>query len=261
MAEKSIKKLLEEFRTNKKVIEQLKASFTIDAILDVAFKEKMYDVILELFKPIELEGEIKMYFDIFSYLSPISMGLPNFIDRFDVSQKEKDNIIKLIYSIDIEKLRKMKIGNTLPRQISGWGHPVDNINDVIYYAESACLETMLYLFNNNIKTTMNDTECVYGESGENWTCCNWIDYDSLSEENRSIANRLISMNAAHFVDGERAKTIAIKVPCNRNETVGVVSERLKSITKGFVMQPIIYGFYPKEQMLAEIKKSVKYDIL
>lgn len=260
MDEINIKKLLEEFRVNKKVIEQLRASFDIDSILEVAFKEKMYDVILGLFKPVESDGKVKMYFDIFSFLSPISAGLPNFIDKFDVSESEKDNIIKLIYSIDIEKIKKMRIGDTLPRQISGWGHPVSNINDVIYYAEPACLETMIYLFNNNIRTTMNDTECVYGENGENGICCVWIDYEALSEENKNIANQLISMNIAHFVDGEPQKTVAIKVPCSRYETVGIVSEKLQSITKAFVKQPILYGFYTKEQMLTEIREYIKNGI-
>ena len=260
MNESNIKKLLEEFRVNKKVIEQLKVSFDIESILNVAFKEKMYDVILELFKPVELDGEIKMFFDIFSYLSPISVGLPNFINKFDISDNEKDNIKNLIYSLDIEKMKKMKIGNTLPRKISGWGYPVTSINDVIYYAEPACLETMIYLFDKNIRTTMNDTECVYGESGENGICCIWIDYDALSEENRNMANQLISMNLAYFIDGEPQKTIAIKVPCNRNETVGIVSEKLKSITSAFIKQPILYGFYSKESMLIKIREYIKNGI-
>lgn len=251
----NIKRLLEEFRGNKKVIEDLRASFDIESILEVAFKEKMYDVILEIFKPIELDGEIKIYFDVFTYLS--SVGLHEFIDRFEIPDNEKEGIKKSIYSIDIEKIKKMKIGNTLPRQISGWCHPITNVNDVIYYAEPACLETMIYLFDNNIRTTMNDTKCVFGESGENGICCIWIDYDALSEENKNIANQLISMNIAYFVDGEPQKTIAIKVPCNRNETVEIVSEKLKSIAKAFAKQPILYGFYSKEQLFTNMIKYIR----
>lgn len=258
MDESNIKRLLEEFRVNKKVIEELRISYDIQSILEVAFKEKMYDVILEIFKPIELDGEIKIYFDVFTYLSGV--GLHEFIDMFKIPDNEKDSIKKSIYSIDIEKMKKMKIGNTLPRQISGWCHPITNVNDVIYYAEPACLETMIYLFENNIRTTMNDTECVYGDNCETGICSIWIDYDALSEENKNIANQLISMNTAYFIDGEPQKTIAIKVPCNRNETVGIVSEKLKSIAKVFVKQPMLYGFYSKEQFFTNMTESIKYGI-
>ena len=120
MDEANIKKLLEEFRINKKVIEQL-----------------------------SIDNEMKMYFDIFTYLSPIEMKLPIFIERFDLPEIEKEKILKLIYNLDIEKIKQIKVGNTLPREISGYGHLINNINDVIYYAEPACMESMIYLFNNN----------------------------------------------------------------------------------------------------------------
>ena len=94
MDEINIKRLLEEFRVNKKVIEELRISFDIESILEVAFKEKMYDVILEIFKPIELDGEIKIYFDVFTYLSRV--GLHKFIDRFKIPDNEKDSIKKSI---------------------------------------------------------------------------------------------------------------------------------------------------------------------
>jgi hypothetical protein len=259
MDEINIKRLLEEFRVNKKAIEKLRSLYDINSILEVAFKEKMYDVILELFKPIEIDGEIKIYFDIFTYIS--GFGLFNFIDRFDVSDNEKDKIIKSIFNIDIEKMNKIKIGNTLPREISGYGHIVTDINDVIYYAEPACLETMIYLFNNNIRTTGNDTECVYGEKEENGKCTVRIDYDSLSEENKNIANYLISMNVAYFVGEPTKNNIEIQVPCSKNETVGAINEKLESIACQFVKQPILYGFFSREQILPKIIEWIKDDIV
>ena len=257
MDEADIKKLLEEFRINKKVIEQLSKSYDEDTILNVAFKEKMYDIILELFSPISIDNEIKMYFDIFTYLSPIEMQLPIFIERFDLPEIKKEKILKLIFNPDIEKIKQIKVGNTLPREISGYGHLINNINDVIYYAEPACMESMIYLFNNNIRTTMNDTECVDGDNIENGTCSIWIDYDALSEENKEIANQLIVMNTAKYINREQSKTISIEVPCNKNETIGSVSNKLKKIVQDFKKQPILYGFHSRDQIISRMKEEIK----
>jgi hypothetical protein len=132
---------------------------------------------------------------------------------------------------------------------------------VIYYAEPACLETMIYLFNNNIRTTGNDTECVYGAKEENGKCTVRIDYDSLSEENKNIANYLISTNVAYFVGEPTNNNIEIQVPCSKNETVGAINEKLKSIAYQFVKQPILYGFFSRDQMLPEIIEWIKDDIV
>lgn len=214
----------------------------------------MYDVVLDLFKPIEIGDEIKMYFDIFTYLS--ESGLENFIERFHASEGELENIINSIYTVDIEKFRKMKIRNTLPRQIAGWGCQVNSKNDVVYYAEPACLEAMLSLFSNNIRTTMNDTACVCIDEEEKANCTIWIDYDSLSEENKEIAHELLSVGVAHFVSEEVSKTLAIEVPCTKEETVGNVSDKLKNIANHFIWQPILYGFYTKEQIIMQMKKWI-----
>lgn len=257
MNEVDIKKKLEEFRVNKKAIEQicfLCRSCGLDVILNVAFKYEMYDVVLDLFQPMEIDGEIKMYFDLFTYLSESSLS--SFIERFPVSDIEKENIIHSIYTIDVEKLRKMKIENTLPRQITGWGHPINSRNDVIYYAEPACLEAMLSLFNKNIRTTMNDTTCVCIDREEKGICTIWIDYDSLSEENKEIAHDLLSIEAAYFVSGKVPKTLAIQVSCTKDETVGNVSDKLKNIVNHFRRQPILYGFYTKEQMIMRMEKVI-----
>jgi hypothetical protein len=258
MDEVAIKKKLEEFRVNKKAIEQidfLSKRHGFDAILNIAFKNEMFDVIFDLFKPIEIDNEIRIYFDLFTYLS--LAGLENFIEKFHASEGELEKIINSIYTLDIENIRKMKIGNTLPRQIPGFGHPITSRRDVIYYAEPACVEAMLSLFRNNIRTTMNDTTCACIDELENGYCTIWVDYDSLSEENRDIAQELVSIKVARFEDGKVQKTLAIIVPCTKEETVGDVSDKLRNIVNQFKWQPILYGFYTKEQMTMKMKKYIE----
>ena len=255
MDEVAIKKKLEEFRVNKKTIEQidfLSKIHGLDTVLNIAFKNEMFDVIFDLFKPIEIDNEIRIYFDLFTYLS--LAGLENFIEKFHASEGELEKIINSIYTLDIENIRKMKIGNILPRQIPGFGHSITSRRDVIYYAEPACVEAMLSLFRNNIRTTMNGTTCACIDEREKGYCTIWIDYDSLSEENRDIAQELVSIKVARFEDGKVQKTLAIIVPCTKEEIVGDVSDKLKNIVNQFKWQPILYGFYTKEQMMMKMKK-------
>ena len=110
MKELEIKKMLEIFRSDKSIIEKL-SNYDLDSILDVAFKEKMYDIILELFKPIEVNGKVKIYFDIFTYISDFSNS-EHFFSRFaDYESQEK--IEEELYQIDISKIKKIRIGDTI----------------------------------------------------------------------------------------------------------------------------------------------------
>ncbi len=260
MINDKIRDLLKEFQRDNKAIIEL-SKYDIDLILNVAFELKMYDVILDLFKPLEIDGEVIMFFDIFSYLSPLNNNLAPFLNRFDVSDEEKEKIVKSFYDIDMDKVGRMKVGNSLPREISGWGHPVLNVNDVIYYAEPACLKSMIYCFNNNIRTTMNDAECVSGEATDNGVCCLWIDYDALSNENREYADSLIEAGKAHFVDKEHVKTICIEIPCSKDETINEVSQKLEALVNGFVKQPILYGFWTRDAFLIKMRDIIRKGIL
>ena len=154
----------------------------------------------------------------------------------------KDAFIKQLFTIDFDKINKIKIKNSHARQISGWGHPIQTVEDVIFYSEPACLQTCIDLFKKNIKTTMNDTEGVLEDTPiSSGVCKIWIDYRFLSEENKSVVAELIaSGNASRFMDGT-TDTVSIFVPCNSEQTVGEVSYQLQLIASKLKEQDILYG--------------------
>lgn len=154
----------------------------------------------------------------------------------------KKNFIKQLFTIDFDKINRIKIKNSHARQISGWGHPVNTIDDVIFYAEPACLQVCIDLFNKNIRTTMNDTDGVL-EDGTitSGTCSVWIDYRTLSDNNREIIEELINLGVAErFMDGD-TDTISIFVPCDGEQTVGEISQKLHEIVSRIKEQDVIYG--------------------
>ena len=58
-----LKTKLEQFRDNKNIIEELSTKYSIAEILSTATKNNMDDVIINLFQPIEINGEYKQFFD------------------------------------------------------------------------------------------------------------------------------------------------------------------------------------------------------
>ena len=241
-----IKILLERFRTDKTTIKVL-SKYPIGEILQVAIKNNMNDIIIELFQPIEINGEYKQFYDYYST-----------IDTGNIEYDDKEYLRKMRDMIDIDNphTRDMKLKNSLAREVSGWGHAVCGEEDVRYYAEPACLETMLYLYRNNITTTMNDTCCKKGEKEEE-TCEVWINYETLSDENKEEVNKLIEEGLAKFISGESVKTISIFVPCKEDETIGEVSDRLMKLTRRFKKQISYRGLMKIDYILNILSKTVR----
>lgn len=158
-----------------------------------------------------------------------------------IPKEIKEAFKKIMYEIDYEKISKIKIKNCHARQIGGWGYQIKTVGDVIMYSELPCLKASIDLFNKNIRTTMNDTECVFEEpSNSNGICTIWIDYSSLTEENKNIVEELIlTGNAKRFMDGT-LETIEIFVPCSREETVDEISDKLMRIVSKLKVQDIKY---------------------
>ena len=154
----------------------------------------------------------------------------------------KKEFIEQLFTIDFDKINRIKIKNSHARQISGWGHPVNTIEDVIFYAEPACLQVCINLFNKNIRTTMNDTDGVFEDGSiKSGTCRVWLDYRTLSDENKEIMEELIASGVAErFMDGN-TDTISIFVPCDGEQTVGEVSQQLQEIESRIKDQDVIYG--------------------
>ena len=242
-----IKALLERFREDKTVIEELYSNYYINEIINVAIINNMNDVIVSLFQPIEINGEYEQFFD---YYSVLDTG------NIEYNDKEYLEGMRDIIDIDNPNTRNIKLKNSLARQVSGFGHPIRGEKDVRYYAEPACLESMLYFYRNNITTTMNDTECIKGEEPQG-ICKVWIRYDTLSDENKEIAERLIDEGTAEFVEEEAIKTVSVFVPCQENETIGTVSDKLMELTKKFKKQISYRGLLTTDTLMNILARIVK----
>lgn len=176
-----------------------------------------------------------------------------------IPKNTKEKIINSLFSIDLNLIEKIKIKNSHARRISGIGHPIKNINDVIFYAEPACLKPCIELFKKNIITTMNDTDCVIEDfptdKGKCFITCN---YNFLSEENKEIFNNLIEIGVVRkFIDGS-INSISISVPCNGEETVGEVSNKLLSIVSQLKIQDYTYGKYTLDSFYNDKLENLGY---
>ena len=296
--EQLIKQLLLELRDNTNNITKLE-EYDIKDIIDVSLKNGLFDSLLILFKPLLIDGEMRIPFDPFS-TDLLSMLEKTYESKEETIQEAKEyyeesqrrkrelpgetyddrtyeeildsmivfpsdlkrDFIRQLFTIDIDKINEMKIKNTHSRQIAGWNHPVFTPDDVILYAEPACLQSCMDLFNKNIKTTMNDTDGVFEDASTNKSgnCEIWIDYGLLSDENKEIIDELIFLGLARrFMDG-KIDTISISVPCDGEKTVGEVSQKLQSIVSRFKMQDILYGRQTLERFCEEdlFEKGILY---
>jgi len=245
--ENETKTLLERFREDKTVIEELSSKSSIATILSTAIKNNMNDIIIDLFQPIQINGEYKQIYDYYSV-----------IDTGNIEYSDKEYLEKMQEEIDIDNpiTRNIKLKNSLAREVSGWGHPIRGEKDVRYYAEPACLESMLYLYRNNIITTMNDTCCVNGEAKEG-ICKVWINYNALSDENKEEIDRLIEEGFARFVKDEAIKTVSIFVPCKEDDTIGEVSDRLMEPTRRLKKQISYKGLMNIDEIMNLLSESIK----
>jgi len=159
-----------------------------------------------------------------------------------ISKEFKDELMNSLFSIDMDLLGKIKIKDSHARQISGIGYPINSIEDVIIYSEPACLKSCIDLFNKNIVTTMNDTEGVIEDNlVENGKCFITCNYNTLSEENKSIFDDLIKNGFARRFKDRSIDSVSIDVPCNGEETVEEVSNKLQAIVSKLKMQDLLFG--------------------
>lgn len=173
----------------------------------------------------------------------------------------KEELLNAIYKIDKEKIMSIRIKDVLPRQISGMGHPVRNTNDVIYYCETPVLYAGLDLFSKNIITTANDTEGCYGEEVENPLVCLNLDYESLDEENKIVADQLVQSGDAEYQDksfvGE-GKGINLLVSCSREDTVFEVNKKFMELVSKFHNQDMIYGSLSLDEVIDLMEIHVRF---
>lgn len=163
----------------------------------------------------------------------------------------REELLEAIYSIDVQKVMSIKIKDVLARQLCGTGRPIRTEQDVIYYFEHPVLFAGLDLFSKNIITLSNDTQGCYSDLGdstefddETYTTNLIIDYDSLDEFNKLVADTLVKSGNAVYRNkcGERGgKELIIEVPTKRTDTVKDVSDRIMNLVSRFRKQDMIYG--------------------
>jgi len=111
-------------------------------------------------------------------------------------------------------------------------------DDLPKIVEEPCLKACQQLFEKNIQTV--DSGC----NGEN--CANrayiTINYDTLSEKNKEIADTLAKNSVISFIPKDENcirnyyNKIEIEIPTTPEETVGLVENKLLAITQHFEQQ-------------------------
>ena len=177
---------------------------------------------------------------------PVEYTARNAVVLFPSLKKE---LIDAVLKIDKEKVMTAKIKDVLAKQICGTGHPIRGIKDICYYAELPLLFPCIDLFRKNIITKSNDTGGCYDDNvadeSQEFVANIIVDYDSLDEANRIVADSLVESGHAHFFDNECAghlmRELVLEVPCKRDETVFQVTKRMLQLVSKFSKQDMIYG--------------------
>ena len=274
-----IKQLLIEIKSDKTKILELE-KFSIERIIKIAFKEKLYDSLITIFKPIVIDGNVKIYFDAFSDENDILRIMDNameekenleekyekykkglvfpedavsydeFVENLIIIPRDiKEKIKRELFTIDYDLISQIRIKDSHARRIAGVGKPIKSIEDVIYYSEPSCLKSNIDLYNKNIRTISNDTECVLEDVKKDKGLCEIeIDYESLSEENKTIIKEVMEEGHAKKTEG-RENVITIYVSCSGEETVGEISKKLQDIISRFKYQDVLYGRLTLEEFV------------
>ena len=161
----------------------------------------------------------------------------------------KKELIDAVLSVDKDKILTTKIKDVLAKQISGTCHPITCIQDVVYYAELPLLYPCIDLFKKNIITKSNDTGGCYedyvSDESQEFIANLIVDYDSLDETNKVVADALIESGNAHIFENKYAdeimRELVIEVPCKRDETVYQVTRRMMELVSKFHKQDMLYG--------------------
>lgn len=217
------------------------------AVLEYAIENNKIKKFKKLITPQQYaDGYVRIIFDPFSDI--IFSHLNYCLDQGIAGIKE---IMDDIYIIDYEMLSKIKIKDSHARQISGMGHPINGIKDIILFSEPACLQAMIKLYELNIDTWGNDTEGVFEDgqfiAEDGLTCGINIYYSRLSDENKKIIDKLREEGVLKDAINNE-EIILIYTKCDREETIGDVSKRLFDIVSQLKIQDVKYYDYCESVM-------------
>lgn len=204
------------------------------SLVDYAVKNNRLNDLKFLITPQKYDdGIVRILYDPFS--DEVYSQLNIYLYQETIGIKE---LIDSLYDIDYEMLFQIKVKDSHARQISGMGHSITGEKDIIYYSEPACLKSMLKLYELNIDTWANDTDgCI--EDGKNFNnkCGINIYYSRLNEENRKIVDKFIQDGLADLRDRDDS-IVFLNVKCDREETVGQVSDKLLSVISQLKIQDV-----------------------
>ena len=175
-------------------------------------------------------------------------------DIIIVSPRDKERIKSALLDINMGIVGKIKIKDVHARQIPGMGFSIRNSRDVAYYSEVSNYLPSLALFNMNIATTFNDTVGCFDDGlCDECNCRIAISYDTLSEENKCVADAIVESGNGFFdksflTDGQ---DVHIVVPCEADETVLDVNKRFIKIISKCTKQDVLHGVISNEKILKQ----------
>ena len=142
-------------------------------------------------------------------------------------------------------------------EIAGTGHGIYNREAVANYVELPLLNACLNFYDKNIRTIFNDTG---GKNNEDSII--EIDYDSLDENNKKVADKLITSGKASFhnyCDG--AKGVILTIPTKETTKVSELDKISTELAEMFFYQDILFGKSTIKQMIIRVCGPNKQEIL
>ena len=263
MEKREILKRLEEMKNNPQIALDFD-SYEGPRICDVALTNGYYDEFIDLISPrtYKINGEdvVKIVIDPFSSVTEQNISvaekveaglyslktikyLLEFGEKKEVKEElERRRVLKAIYSFDFDKISKMRINQSHARQIPYTGAPITSSFDVLKYLEPALVLAGMECFGKGIRTVSCDTPFVIEDGNElGMAKANLIvDFKTLSDENKVIANALIDEGMGHreIIQDEHSLSDSFfsEVTVKANETIGSLSNRFVAIVRNFQNQ-------------------------
>ena len=254
---------LEKNKITMTLLEELAEISLSKEVLNYLFKKGRFSLVKDLMKLYEYEkhGEkITRYF-----FDPITEDIPTLVKESELlSNDEKQEFLDLIYKIDLEKIGDIKIKHVHARAIIGVSHPIEKEEDVIHYFELPNIKAGLELYDKNIETLYNDTaNCFNDTSGDfdydfidQFMYTNIrINYKSLSDENKKVAEKLINEGSAFYNNED--ETIDLVVHTNMEDSVKDISDKMLKLTNNFKKQDLLYKAMTLEELYQKIENEIE----
>ena len=119
-----------------------------------------------------------------------------------------------------------------------WAIPISR-EYIPLLADEACVKPCMLLYDMGIRTVNSGANVAFGDTASN---CGFIgiDYNSLSDENKIIADTLIERGIIGPIY-QRKGTIFLETPLTGESTVGEVEQKLMELASLFQPQDVLYG--------------------